>query len=59
MATLVIAMATKCAMATTTRWRATKRAMVRAARAMMMATKRAMAMVARAMVTVRKREKGK
>jgi hypothetical protein len=36
-------------------WRATKRAMARAARAMTMSTKRAMAMAAKVMVTVMKR----
>ncbi len=58
MATIVMATATTCAMATAMRWRATKRAMVRvarAARAVTTATKRAMAMAARAIVMETKR----
>ncbi len=43
MATIAMAMASKCAMMTATMWQATKRATARAGRAMMMATKRAMA----------------
>ncbi len=57
MATMAMAMATKCAMVMATRWQATKRAMARAARVMTTAKKRAMASAARAMVTMTKRAK--
>ncbi len=55
MATMAMATATKCVKAMVTRWRATKKAMARGARAMTTATKRAMASVAMAMATMTKR----
>ncbi len=52
---MAIAMATKRAMVLATRWRVTKRAIARVARAMTMATKRAMVTAARVMATATKR----
>ena len=58
METMAMAMATTCAITTATRWCATKRVTVRAARAMMTAKKRAMVTAARAMVMAANEGKG-